>query len=111
MSVENNLGDAVPAANVALAEPITLVTEGITSTTTYYRQGVTNSQGDFLFFGLETGKPYDYSVSAANHDSTAGSVNVVTGSGPQSFLVTLNGLAGLAVSPAGLTSKTAAWLT
>lgn len=102
-AVTNNLGDPVPGANITLVEYIYVVTEGSPATQPYYRQATTTANGQVTFYSLETGKPYNYSLTAANHDPGSGSVNVVEGSGSQQQAVVLNGLAGLGVSPGSMT--------
>lgn len=102
LSVTNNTGAVVAGANVTLREDIFVVTEGQFGTQPYYRQGVTDQAGHLTFAALETGKTYNFSISAYNHDSKSGIVTVDEGIGTQAWTEILTGLPRLTVSPGTL---------
>ncbi|MCL4302970.1 MAG: DUF2341 domain-containing protein, partial [Anaerolineae bacterium] len=102
LSVTNNTGAVVAGANVTLREDIFVVTEGQSDIQPYYRQGVTDQAGHLTFADLETGKTYNFSISADNHDPKSGSVTVDDGTGTQAWAETLTGLPRLTVSPGTL---------
>lgn len=99
LSVTNNTGAVVTGANVTLREDIFVVTEGQFGTQPYYRQGVTDQAGHLTFTGLETGKTYNFDISANNHDLKSGIVTVDDGTGTQAWAEILTGLPRLTVSP------------
>ena len=100
LTVNNNQGQLVANATIGLIkqDPYVIVTEGQSQTYQFSTQTNADSSSTATFNGLEVGM-YQYTLSAANHQNTNGTLTVVEGSGIQVLTVTMPALAALSLAP------------
>lgn len=99
LTLTNDISNVVKNAHVVLIESIYVNTEGSASTSTFYREGYTDANGQLTFRGLESGKNYSYQIEATNHEKKSGYVSVTAGNDTQLWDAVLIGKAALSVRP------------
>ncbi|MCP4428641.1 MAG: DUF11 domain-containing protein, partial [Chloroflexi bacterium] len=103
LNIANDGSYPVEGALVTLVEPLYAVTQGQPGYENYYWQGSSDANGHLVFPSLESGKEYDYTITAPNHESASGVIAIGSESGVQIEDIALIGLPGLVVQPEALT--------